>query len=296
MQACIGKLELDLGAYLEEQAKTIETFRSRFAELGQAVAEGEAIVAANADAAADIQKTLAEVKQIDLSAAEAGTILLTRCSELLATCRHLRDRHDRAFLAIAVALGRMAGIDPRLHTDPLTGLQSRIGLESGLAQWWQEGRQRLHETGAILVDLDGLGPINAEHGSAVGDRILQGVAQLLWELGDPHSIIAHFAGQRFLAAIYDISPKTLVKTAELIRQSVERTTFQLGRQPIRLTATVTVAAVLPEESIAALLARCEQTLATAKETQRNRTVFHNGKETQAIEPSELGAEHREIAM
>src|SRR5690606_20504717 len=107
-------------------------------------------------------------------------------------------------LAIARNEGRIGKIEKQLYLDPLTKLTNRIGLEATLHEWWKAGKPRSHPMSAALLDLDRFERINDEHGSLVGDRILNRLAQFLREQCGAGDLVARFAGQRFFIMMCDV--------------------------------------------------------------------------------------------
>ena len=120
---------------------------------------------------------------------------------------------------------RLGQIDPQRGTDDLTGLPNRIGLETALWQWWEEGFPQEGEMGAILLDLDGFGKVAKNLGSAVADRVLAGLAEVVGKVSGPSHLVGRYAGQRFLIVMLDTGPQGLQRLGQLLRQSIERTTF-----------------------------------------------------------------------
>lgn len=64
-------------------------------------------------------------------------------------------------------------------TDKLTGLLNRQAFTIFIDKLVAEYRREPQPTSALLVDLDHFKEINDSHGHLSGDRVLQGVAQLL---------------------------------------------------------------------------------------------------------------------
>ena len=108
--------------------------------------------------------------------------------------------------------------------------------------------------------------------------------------------MARFSGESFLVVMPDAGPRAATKTAELIRQSIQKTTFLRNEDEIYLTATGAVTEVTPEETITDLLERLEEALRQAKRSGPNVSFFHDGKAAQPVESPNLGAKEREISI
>lgn len=83
------------------------------------------------------------------------------------------------------------------HTDPLTGLPNRRGLQLALGAALQTATPA-HPVAVYVMDLDGFKPVNDQHGHDVGDELLVAVAQRLSERIDHPDLIARVGGDEFL--------------------------------------------------------------------------------------------------
>ncbi|MBZ4420917.1 diguanylate cyclase domain-containing protein [Myxococcus sp. RHSTA-1-4] len=88
-----------------------------------------------------------------------------------------------------------------LRVDALTGLDTRRAGEERL--WREIGRCRRDGVpcGVLLVDLVGLGRLNAERGFDAGDAVLRGVARRLEGLVAPSGFAVRWEGGTLLAAL-----------------------------------------------------------------------------------------------
>ncbi|MBI2381452.1 MAG: EAL domain-containing protein [Gammaproteobacteria bacterium] len=122
---------------------------------------------------------------------------LARVTNLLAlrSAFQLRKQRDEA-QDLARASMRLA-----LHhanTDSLTGLPLRNVVNAYLQDYVADGE---HACGALFVDLDRLGKVNASYGHSVGDEILKQTAGRLRDLLKGESHVVRFEGDQFLIAL-----------------------------------------------------------------------------------------------
>jgi diguanylate cyclase len=91
------------------------------------------------------------------------------------------------------------------HTDSLTGLPNRRGLDAALAKELpQSGPERL--LALYMVDLDGFKEVNDSHGHQVGDELLIAVARRLKTSVRTSDLVARLGGDEFVitvAGLYD---------------------------------------------------------------------------------------------
>lgn len=107
--------------------------------------------------------------------------------------------------------------------DALTGLPNRAlfndRLEHGLAQAKRHG----FTLAVMFVDLDGFKAINDLHGHAVGDALLQSVADRLKENTREDDTVSRYGGDEFLYLLMSIDDDThVLKIAEKIAASIQK--------------------------------------------------------------------------
>jgi diguanylate cyclase (GGDEF)-like protein len=298
IESCLAELEKDAAEYLEEQGRLAEQLHDRMAELGDMTALGEQVEAANLAAVAQLETTISNLKHMDFHGdlAAAGKRLLEEIDNLRVARHNLRDDQEAAFLAVARRQNRLEQVDPQARRDYLTGLPNRIGLETALWQWWEEGIPQEREMGAILLDINGFGKVAKNMGSDVSDRILAGLAGVVGEVSGPSHLVGRYAGQRFLIVMLDTGPQGLQRLGHLLRQSIERTMFVRDGSQISVTASAGMATVAPQESVEMFLNRTEQALHCAKRGGANGAWFDNGKQAGPAESLDLRAEYREVTI
>lgn len=295
---CLRLLEEDCRTYLAAQSRAAEQLRQRVDEFGQLSDLAEEIELANLEQAAQIETTLSNLQHMDFASDReaASTRLLTELAKLREARDRLHDNQEAAFLAVARHQQRLDKIEPRLHHDPLTGLMNRIGLEVTLAQWWQEGRQRLRTITAALLDIDAFGALNQEHGPAVADRVLAGLGCVLRTAASEMELLGRFSGQQFLLLKLDEGTRAAIKRGETIRQTIERSTFRADGREVRLTVSAGYAAAKPDDTLPELFDRLRAALKQAKQTGANQAFFHDGQRIEQINSPHLGAKPVELTV
>jgi len=276
LRECLALFKEDCETYLIEQAEQSEMFCSRIGELGELGALGKEIETANQQQAAQIETALSNLGLIDIESdlEAAGEWLLEEIGNLRLARHKLRDNQQIAFLTIARYDDRFDRIEPRMCADGLTKMYNRIGLETTLRQWWQEGRHKSQQINAALFDLDAFGELNHQHGAPVGDRVLCHFAQLVQEYLGKDDLAGRFAGQQFLVLMPDVGSDNALKIVELIRQSIENSPLSLDRQEIHQTVTAAVTEVAPDDTEETLFQKLEETLKQAKQDGPNRSLVY----------------------
>jgi diguanylate cyclase (GGDEF)-like protein len=139
-----------------------------------------------------------------------------------------------------------------LISDPLTTLHSRAVLESALAKEVDRSARNGSAFSLLLIDVDGLGAINQEHGHGVGDQVLERLGALLRGHFRRHDWLARFSDGAFAVLLVGADAAGAAAVAENVRVSVvERLSFS-GRQDgtsVPLTVTVAVLTWSPAAGI-----------------------------------------------
>ena len=164
----------------------------------------------------------------------------------------LKRQHDEA-RASAAAMAIMA------HTDPLTGLNNRRGLEARFAS------RRPHAV--AIVDIDLFKRINDGFGHDIGDRVIVAVADAL---RSGESFAARIGGEEFALLLYGANP---LRDAERLRRQVTRAVARevegLG-WPV--TASIGIAPLDEQMGFAEAIKVADVRLYEAKAAGRNRMV------------------------
>jgi diguanylate cyclase (GGDEF)-like protein/PAS domain S-box-containing protein len=84
------------------------------------------------------------------------------------------------------------------YHDGLTGLPNRLLLEERLGARIAEAARDGSAFPLLFVDLDGFKPLNDRHGHAVGDRVLQAIAERLRAMVRWDDAVARLGGDEFL--------------------------------------------------------------------------------------------------
>ncbi len=157
------------------------------------------------------------------------------------------------------------------HTDALTGLLNRQGLDSLLASG------RLFSDAAapaalIMADIDNFKRINDVFGHAFGDMVLARFGALLKPQADTPIHAARLGGEEFLLLLPAASLESATAIAEEIRAGFVAQRWAPQVPDSRFTASMGVTLVQAGESFASALKRADDLLYEAKRRGRNCTV------------------------
>jgi diguanylate cyclase (GGDEF)-like protein len=157
-------------------------------------------------------------------------------------------------LALANALSHER-LQQAAHTDPLTSLANRRGLEQLVRE--RRGRRPL----AILaIDVDGLKHVNDRYGHAAGDELLMVVARSVGATLRTGDVLARIGGDEFAAVVFDSDEESGATVAARILETAPST----GPRGRRARVSIGVAIVEPGASLGRGLDRADAAMYTAK--------------------------------
>ena len=157
--------------------------------------------------------------------------------------------------------------------DPMTQLLNRRGLTEALQLSFNQ--RRAEHAHLLVVDVDHFKRINDTYGHAVGDIVIQKVAEAMLAIAPDQAMTARFGGEEFVMLVPNASIDRAQQLAEKVRTSIER--LRLVRRHDKLeiapfTISVGVALRQREESIEPLFDRADKALYRAKHNGRNCVV------------------------
>ncbi|MDO4262695.1 MAG: GGDEF domain-containing protein [Deinococcus sp.] len=154
--------------------------------------------------------------------------------------------------------------------DALTGINNRRSADEtlpGLLHQLRAPTQSLH---LLLIDLDHFKCINDNHSHAVGDRVLQRLAQLLPEVAGLDALTARYGGEEFLVALPGVRSEEARRVAEQIRLRTMQLSWDVPG--LQVTVSVGLTRAVPHDTVSSLISRADEALYRAKRTGRNRVV------------------------
>jgi diguanylate cyclase (GGDEF)-like protein len=163
------------------------------------------------------------------------------------------------------------------HADLLTSLPNRRALEAELVRVTEQSTSRAPLCTLLLIDLDGFANVNTDYGHQGGDVILRQAAGKIKQLIRGRDMVARFAGDTFAVLLNQTTLHDAMPIAERVRKMVEEAQFSHGTRPLRMTASVGIAQLEPEELRGPVLSRVEEALAAAQAAGGNLCFRHDGQ-------------------
>lgn len=174
------------------------------------------------------------------------------------------------------------------HSDPLTGLSNRRGLQRELnaaLEWCTPTRL----VAVYLIDLDGFKPINDSYGHDVGDDLLVAVGHRLQANVRQHmDVVARLGGDEFIIMAHDLETPQQAEDIGLALLNAFDSAFALGPLQIHVGLTIGYAlAPLDAQDAQALVRLADAAMYAGKQggkrtLRRNRAVkVHTNEEASA---------------
>jgi diguanylate cyclase (GGDEF)-like protein len=157
----------------------------------------------------------------------------------------------------------------KMTRDPLTSLANRGHLENQLQEINDASQAGDDSHSVIFLDVDHFKKINDEHGHAVGDEVLVGLAKFLQHETYSGEVVGRYGGEEFILICPGTDLDQAYGRAERLRTSLAGT--RIGG--LDITASFGVAEFKKNEPHSELLDRADQALYRAKELGRNMTCY-----------------------
>lgn len=151
------------------------------------------------------------------------------------------------------------------ETDQLTGLANRAAFMATAE------RLQAQQPGRILiVDLDHFKAINDNHGHAVGDKVLRGIAQTLLRCADADDLVGRIGGEEFALFLPGADTGAAAARADAIRSGIEQVFIPAGDgNAITITASIGISGA-HSVNLADAVQSADMAMYRAKRAGRNR--------------------------
>lgn len=156
--------------------------------------------------------------------------------------------------------------------DQVTGVHNRRYFDNALHQTYGGAIDKQSELSLIMIDLDYFKKINDTYGHLAGDLCLKEVARTVRNIVKRTSdLVCRYGGEELVVILSDTPHEQALKIAERIRHDIEGLNVVFAGQVIRVTASLGVASVIPDnqKTSALLIDQADKALYQAKAEGRN---------------------------
>lgn len=177
----------------------------------------------------------------------------------------LRDENALLRAALSEARARLGEIEESAGTDTLTALleprQFHRELERVLSQAARHGTP----AALLSVDVKDLKAINEGHGRIAGDAALRHVARLMRSLIRASDVAARSGGGAFMLLLDHLDADSALDTADRIARCIAAHPLDLGHTEVPIEVTVSVATILPGDTVEEVVRRAARNRERVKE-------------------------------
>lgn len=188
---------------------------------------------------------------------------------------------------------RIAELETQVHNlerdlihDPLTGIKTRNFFEEELGVYLtslatsDHGKRKewfgFRNISIIFFDIDYFKNVNDTYGHAVGDIVLQKVAQTIQSNLRTGDTLARWGGEEMVASLLGASEQDAMMKAEEIREKVSTLAFPEA-EGLHLTISSGIASAEKNLTSSELVKHADQALYSAKNSGRNKVVAYGNK-------------------
>ena len=180
--------------------------------------------------------------------------------------------------SVSIRAERYRGLGSRMSQDSLTGLLNHRRIMEALSREMARVQRHGGSLSFAMLDIDHFKLVNDNHGHAVGDRVIKGLARLLKQRLRNTDHIGRYGGEEFAVIMPETSLAKAVKVMNEVRQSFAELLHSAGEQTITVTLSAGVAAAPAISNAAELRETADQMLYQAKHKGRNQVVAVDASE------------------
>lgn len=155
-------------------------------------------------------------------------------------------------------------------TDPLTGAASRLAIENTANRSLAMARQHGTPLSILLLDLDFFKSVNDRYGHAAGDTVLRATVQAWQAQLRGRDALGRIGGEEFAVVCIGANHEQAQVIASRLLDATRALRFPEIDPALRITTSIGIAEVMPDENREALFARADTALYRAKQQGRDR--------------------------
>jgi diguanylate cyclase len=172
-------------------------------------------------------------------------------------------------------------------TDPLTTLANRKSFDEALVRAIGNARGKNEHLSLVMTDVDHFKRFNDTYGHLTGDQVLRLVAISVKQNVKGQDIAARYGGEEFAVVL----PNTILRSAATLAEQIRRAVMtkdlmkrSTGESLGRVTISLGVAALRPDDTPQSLIERADGCLYAAKRSGRNRVISESDPEVAPVAP------------
>jgi len=137
-------------------------------------------------------------------------------------------------------LDALLSAERQAKTDGLTGMMNHRAFHEFLTEQLEHAREGAVPLGLLMIDINDFKLFNDTYGHAVGDIVLQSVAQLVRAECRATDVVARYGGDEFVVLGRDTDLGQARAVAERIARATEKSSIRVGTGGERLPVTLSI--------------------------------------------------------
>lgn len=156
-------------------------------------------------------------------------------------------------------------------TDALTGANNRRSFMERAGAEIMRSKRYNSPVAILSLDIDHFKRVNDTYGHPVGDKVLKALVTICKDTLRSTDIFARMGGEEFSAILPESDVASAHKTAERLREAVEKSVVRTETDAIRYTISIGISTLAgADDHLDLLMRRADKALYKAKEQGRNR--------------------------
>ena len=232
-----------------------------------------------------------------LAAAESREQVKAIIETLVHSTREMRDTNRALEERLVLSKTEISSLQQSLEairaeslTDPLTGLGNRKYFDRSIETMVQAALASGEPLSLLMFDIDHFKSFNDSYGHLTGDQVLRLVGMSLKQTIKGQDITARYGGEEFAVVLPNTALRQALTVADHIRRAVmskELKKKSTGEILGRVTISVGVSMLKPDDDTDSLIERADACLYAAKRAGRNRVVCEADPEYAAERKSQV---------
>ncbi|MCK1517038.1 GGDEF domain-containing protein [Bradyrhizobium sp. 190] len=201
--------------------------------------------------------------------------LMKSTREMQETNKALENRLSLSKTEISNLQHSLEAIRAESLTDPLTGLGNRKYFDRSIDLAVRAALASSEPLSLLMFDIDHFKSFNDSYGHLTGDQVLRLVAMSLKQTIKGQDITARYGGEEFAVVLPNTGLRQALTVADHIRRAVmakELKKKSTGEILGRVTISVGVSILKPDDDTESLIERADACLYAAKRNGRNRVI------------------------
>ena len=217
--------------------------------------------------------------------------LMKSTRDMRETNKALEERLTLSKSEISNLQQSLEAIRAESMTDPLTGLGNRKYFDRSIEMAVQNALANGEPLSLLMFDIDHFKSFNDSYGHLTGDQVLRLVGMSLKQTIKGQDITARYGGEEFAVVLPNTALRQALTVADHIRRAVmakELKKKSTGEILGRVTISVGVSMLKPDDDTDSLIERADACLYAAKRNGRNRVICE-------VDPEYAAETHSQVA-